>query len=313
VVLLILLFVAAAAASAEPAAPLRVCGDDHDYTFQPPPGWKLAADDSEVRAVRTFTPKGGTLDADGTMLSLARAYQEVGVDFDEGFELGVAAFVVQQLPTSIAEPELRHPTLASHAVRFDYPNKQIVTVMMDSRNGNGLLVGLTLTHVGDKLPPELLAQFEASLASLRFDAGRVCKRGPDGAVHEETVAATAPPPASPKAPAPTPQQLALRKATAVCTWLERSEMPVRCERGLLRGKPVTLARFDDYEGRTAQQLMDAFHPPIARVYCWVAAERMLPLLAFYAPGSKTSDAAVPWSCKEGKFGDPVPYQEFRAE
>jgi hypothetical protein len=55
--------------------------------------------------------------------------------------------------------------------------------------------------------------------------------------------------------------------------------------------------------------MDAFHPPIARVYCWVAADHALPPLAFYA-----KDAMVlPWTCKQDQFGTPVPFEAFRAE
>ena len=314
----------AAPAAGDSSSPdtIRACGTDYYFTVTPPPGWERAAEHPAGRIALTFTPPGkGASDAGLTAISLAlgRASFRDDFDLDEVFEREVAGLAAQGSAATIRDGAIRHPILPSRATILEFPALSLYRVAMDVQSGRGYVMAATLSRVGGKPSADQIQLFERTLASLRYDAERVCARGSDNSTLEQAE----PPPATREKRAAddgaesTPGQRALRRALSGGGMLEQLFVPLQFQPGILAGSPTLLMIFDRGGERSAEEMLETFRERVAVTYCWATQTHPLPRLAFVAretprgkdPRPKVTPIRL-YSCEKRDLGESHQIEEF---
>jgi len=296
----------------------RYCGDDYYFTFTAPRGWADDANSESASAELAFAPVDENAENEGVSISvsLRRAGFKDGFDLDSQIERAVAELTMRKAPTAVRDGSIRHPSLPSRSAVLEFPDLHVYYVLMDAQSGRGYVVAAVLARVGGRFSAGQLALFESSLASLHYDAGRVCKPGPDDEPVETVVSPPAVRDTSGAATKPelTKGQRAMHRALMGCSLLSQLFVPVVCMPGRLAGTPALLAEFQKNDSRSAETILETFRDRVAATYCWAAQSHELPRLAFGTHEKKpTSANARPireYSCQTRDFIKSYPPEQF---
>lgn len=148
-----------------------------------------------------------------------------------------------------------------------------------------------LSARGGAAGAERLRTFRAILASLDFDATRVCEPGPGG----QTVERRIEPPQS----AATPESKAkegfpIERAPSGCMLLNELFVPVYCEPAREKGREVWVVTFDE-GNEPAGTYLDRHRDRVTASWCWAARGRSdTPGLLF---GIRGADSLREYSCE----------------
>ena len=294
---------------------VRYCGDDYYFRLSPPRGWvdQVGYEGSGVEIVLAPSGKGFGIEGLEISVGLRRMASD---DLDFQISRAAAELTMRKAPKAIRDGTIQHPRLPSRSAILDFEDLQVYYVMMDAQSGRGYVVAAVLSRAAEKLSPGDLDTFETLVASLHYDAQRVCEEGPDDTTVERVVSppAARAPYVETTSPKSTKGRRAMLRALLGCDLLSRLFVPVQCMPGRLAGSPAVLAEFDRDDSRSAEKLLETFRDRVAVTYCWAARSHALPRLAFGTREKKpASGKAAPireYSCETGGLTTSYPADQF---